>query len=104
MKSFVEFIRKQGVVGLAIAFIMGASITKVITALVTDIVNPFVGLFLEHFASLEKLTFKIGSAQFLVGDFISALIDFIIVAFVVYGLFEFLQLKKLDRKEEKEKK
>jgi len=45
MAQFVDFIRKQGVAGLAIGFILGGAVSKVVTALIEDIINPLVGLF-----------------------------------------------------------
>ena len=46
LSGFVEFVRKQGVVGLAVGFLLGGAVSKVVSALVTDIVNPLVGLVL----------------------------------------------------------
>jgi large conductance mechanosensitive channel len=43
MKGFLNFIREQGVVGLAVGFILGGSVSKVVTSLVTDIINPVLG-------------------------------------------------------------
>ena len=40
MKGFLEFVREQGVVGLATGFILGGAVSKVVTSLVTDIINP----------------------------------------------------------------
>jgi len=101
LKGFLEFIQSQGVIGLAIGVVMGTSITKLVTALVTDIINPFVGLLLGKIGDLSKLHFQIGSAQILVGSFISSLIDFLIIAFVVYFSVKIL---KIDRFEKKPKK
>ena len=41
MKGFLEFIRERGVLGLAIGFILGGSVTKVVSAFLADILNPF---------------------------------------------------------------
>jgi large conductance mechanosensitive channel len=101
MKGFIDFIRKQSVVGLAIAFIMGAAITRVIQALVSDIINPLIGIFSNQLSNLKNLKLVIGSVEFLIGDFLSILIDFVIVSFVVFGLFELLKLKRLDKDDEK---
>ena len=40
MKGFLDFIREQGVVGLAVGFILGGAVSKLVTAIITDIVNP----------------------------------------------------------------
>jgi large conductance mechanosensitive channel len=47
MGEFFDFLKTFGVIGLAMAFIIGAAASKLVSALVTDIVNPFVGLFLS---------------------------------------------------------
>jgi len=95
-KGFIEFIQSQGVVGLAVGFIMGGSITKLITAFVTDIVNPIVGIFLGA-ANLENSYIQIANARIMWGGFVSSLIDFIIIAFIVYFGVKILGLNKLDK-------
>lgn len=97
-EGFREFIREHGVVGLAIGFVLGGAVAKLVTALVTDIVNPFVGLVLGQTKGLEKLSFHIGTANILLGSFISALIDFMIVVLVVYFGFKWLKLDKLHKR------
>lgn len=98
MKGFIEFVRDQGVVGLAVGFILGGAISKVVSGLVTDIINPVIGIGLGKVGSLEKATINIGSAKLLVGDFVSIAIDFLIVALVVYFGVKWLKLDKLDNK------
>ena len=91
--GFIDFVREKGVMGLAIGFVLGSSVQKVVTAFVTDIVNPFIGLFLGRADGFK--TFAVG--QFMVGDFVSTLIDFLILAFIIYFVFKALQLEKLDK-------
>lgn len=91
--GFVEFIRERGVMGLAIGFVLGTSVQKVVSAFVTDIVNPFVGTFMGSAGGLKN--FAIGS--FLIGDFISVSIDFVILVLIVYLIFKGLGLEKLDK-------
>jgi len=98
LKGFMEFIQSQGVIGLAIGVVMGTSITKLVTALVTDIINPVVGLLLGKIGDLSKLYFQIGSAKILFGSFISSLIDFLIIAFVVYFSVKILKIDRLEKK------
>ncbi len=98
MKGFINFIREQGVVGLAVGFILGGAVSKVVTAIVEDIVNPLVGLALGATDGLKDASFGIGSAKILYGAFISTTIDFIIIAFVVYFGVKLLKLDKLDKK------
>lgn len=91
--GFLEFVRERGVMGLAIGFVLGSSVQKVVTAFVTDIVNPFVGLFLGRADGFK--TFAIG--QFLIGDFVMVTIDFLILCLIVYVAFKLLGLEKLDK-------
>lgn len=98
MKGFLDFIREQGVVGLAVGFILGGAVSKVVSALVTDIINPLLGAVLGAADGLKTASFKIGSAEILYGDFISIAIDFIVIALVVYFGVKLLGLDKLDKK------
>lgn len=98
MKGFMEFIRNQGVVGLAVGFILGGAVSKVVTALVTDIVNPILGVALGSVEGLKEMKLSIGSADILLGDFASVTIDFLVIAAVVYYGVKGLGLEKLDKK------
>ena len=100
MKGFLNFIREQGVVGLAVGFILGGAVSKVVSALVTDIVNPLLGLALGAAGGFKTASFGIGSAQILYGDLISTVIDFIVVALVVYFGVQMIGLNKLDKNKE----
>ena len=99
MKDFVSFIKKQGVVGLAVAFVLGAKIVEVVTALVNDIIQPIVGLLLGKAEGLKEASFSLAGARIMYGDFISVLIDFVIVAAVVYYGVKLLKLETLDLKD-----
>lgn len=98
MKGFIEFIRERGVVGLAVAFIIGGAITKLVASLVTDIINPILGILLSKTKSLETMYLSLGHNKILWGHFVSATIDFLIVSFVVYLIFKVLGLEKMDKK------
>jgi len=98
MKGFIEFIREKGVVGLAIGFILGGAISKLVASFVTDIINPFLGIILGMTKGLETAYLKIGPAKIFYGHFITALIDFTVIAFVVYFGVKVLKLDKLDKK------
>jgi large conductance mechanosensitive channel len=100
MKGFLNFIREQGVVGLAVGFILGGAVSKVVTAIVTDLINPVLGLALGAVGGLKNASFGIGSARVMYGDFVSVFIDFIVVALVVYFGVTLLKLDKLDKKKD----
>jgi large conductance mechanosensitive channel len=82
-QEFMDFLNKYGVVGLAIAFVMGAAVTKLVSALVTDLIMPIIGALIPG-GDWRKATFDIGDIKFMVGDFVGALIDFIIIAIVIF--------------------
>jgi large conductance mechanosensitive channel len=96
--GFMDFIRKQGVIGLAIGFILGGAVSKVVSSLVQDIINPVLGLVLGKIGDLSKAYLEIGAAKIMWGNFVSVLIDFLVVAFVVYFVFKKLGIDKLDKK------
>lgn len=84
--EFVEFIGKAGVLGLAVGFIMGSYIGKVVSALVADIIMPIPGAFISG-GDWRKavLTIPIGQGMnFAIGDFVGVIIDFLIVASVIF--------------------
>ncbi len=91
--GFMDFIRDRGVAGFAIGFILGGAAQKLVQALMDDIVNPLIGSFLGSVNTLSAYT--IGA--FKVGDFISVLINFLILCLVVYLIFKILRLEELDR-------
>ena len=84
MKGFMDFIREQGVIGLAVGFILGGAVSKVVSSLVKDIINPLLGIILGAAGNLSSMSVKVGSAKILWGSFLSVSIDFIIIALVVY--------------------
>ena len=98
MKGFVDFIREQGVVGLAIGFILGGAVSKVGAALVQNIINPIIALGLGGLANLGEAYIQIGEAKILWGDFLNVTIDFLVIAAVVYFGVKWLKLDKLDKK------
>ena len=100
MKKFLAFIQDQGVVGIAIAFVLGAAVTKLVAAFVIDFVNPIVTFVFGVTGGIAKASFKIGPMVFAYGNFITVLIDFMIVLFVVYLAYTILRLEKLTKKKE----
>ncbi|MFA5842018.1 MAG: MscL family protein [Candidatus Paceibacterota bacterium] len=97
-QGFLDFVREQGVVGLAIGFVLGGAVSKVVSSLVTDIINPIVGLILGSAGGLKEMAFAAGPVKIMWGDFVSATIDFLIIALVVYYGFKMLGLDKVDKK------
>lgn len=107
MQGFVDFVREQGVVGLAIGLILGFASKSVVDSLVNNIFNPFVGLVtggisLEHKTACIKHVENTAqcATQLKYGQFFSDLISFFIVVAAVYLVFKSLKLERLDKKKE----
>jgi large conductance mechanosensitive channel len=94
-KDFKEFALRGNVIDLAVGVIIGAAFGKIVTALVNDIIMPVVGIFLGGI-NFSNLSITIGNAVIQWGDFVQAVIDFIIVAIIV-----FLMVRGINRLEKK---
>jgi large conductance mechanosensitive channel len=84
--EFMDFIGKAGVLGLAIGFIMGTYIGKVVSALVQDMIMPIPGALIPG-GEWRKAVISLPVGQglnFAVGDFVGVIVDFLIVALVVF--------------------
>ena len=103
MKGFVEFIRKQGVVGFAVGFIVGGEISKLVKSFVDNLINPFIGLALGFAKGLDKAYFSVYSAHVKWGSFVAAFINFVVIAAVVYFAVKLFRLDKLDIPKEPKK-
>ncbi|MCX6789803.1 MAG: large conductance mechanosensitive channel protein MscL [Candidatus Gribaldobacteria bacterium] len=99
MKGFINFIREQGIIGLAVGFILGGAVSKTVTSLVNNIINPLVGLALGRVDLADK-AIMLGGASLNYGAFISTIIDFIIIAAVIYFGVRIFGLDKLDKKKQ----
>lgn len=83
MKGFKAFLLRGNVVDLAIAVVIGVAFAAVVTAFVKDIVTPLIAA-LGGKPNFSELYFTINNSRFLYGDFIDALISFLIIAAVIY--------------------
>lgn len=108
-QQFFDFLKEFGIIGLAIAFVIGLAASRLVTSFVQDLVNPTVGLFLPA-GDLQKLSANVtniygASSQFKYGDLIANIIDFVIVALIVFIAYKFLKRYKLieDKKEPESK-
>jgi large conductance mechanosensitive channel len=82
-KGFGAFIRQYGVIPLAIAVVLGNAVNDVIKVLVEGVITPFISLFVPS-TTLQNYTLTVRHSTFAVGAVISALITFIVIAFIVY--------------------
>jgi large conductance mechanosensitive channel len=89
--EFMAFLNTYGVIGLAIAFIIGGAAGALVSALVGDILMPIITFFIPGGAWREAILI-LGPIQLSIGHFIGVLIDFLVIAVVVFFLMK--QLKK----------
>lgn len=103
LEGFMNFIRSQGVVGLAVGLVLGTQIKTLVDQLLASFVNPFIGLVLPGAGDLSQKKFSLSvgdeTAVFAWGQFAYILMSFIIVAAIVYYLVKALKLDKLDKKD-----
>jgi large conductance mechanosensitive channel len=87
--EFMEFLKKYQVIGLAVAFVIGAAATKLITSTVQDVIMPIVAVIIPG-GDWRQAVLQIGPIKFLAGDFVGAIIDFVIIALVVFLLVKYV--------------
>jgi large conductance mechanosensitive channel len=83
LKEFRAFILRGNVVDLAVAFVLGAAFTAVVTALVRDLLTPVIAAIFGK-PNFGSLSFTIHGSEFLYGDFLNALLTFVLVAAAVF--------------------
>lgn len=97
-QGFVDFVRQQGVIGLAVGLVLGTAAKEVVDAIVNSFVNPLLGLVLPQTDNLVDAAFSIGGSRFTYGVFLNVLIKFLSVAAVIYFIVHGLKLDKIDKK------
>lgn len=96
LKGFKEFMLKGNVIDLAVAVVMGAAFGNVVSALVKDLITPFIAALVGK-PSFEHLQFTINNSVFLYGDFLNAIISFLLVGGAVYFFIVVPMKAVLDR-------
>jgi len=97
VKEFMDFLQTFGVIGLAIGFIIGLAAGSVVSSLVKDLIDPLIGLVTP--GDLSTLSYSTNSTlsgkqvTFAYGDFISIIINFLVIALVVFIVYK--RLKKM---------
>jgi large conductance mechanosensitive channel len=114
INEFKDFIARGNVMDMAVGIIIGAAFTAIVTSLVGDLINPIIAIFTggidfsgwfysldgESYASLAAAT-DAGAPVFAIGNFIMAIINFLIVAFVVFMLVKMVnRIKEATEKKE----
>ena len=97
LKEFKDFINRGNVVDLAVAVIIGGAFGAIITSLVNDIIMPLIGVILGGL-DFAGLSIEVGEATILYGSFIQAIVNFLIIAFVLFLIVR--GFNKLQKKEE----
>lgn len=83
LKEFRDFINRGNVLDLAVAVIIGGAFGAIVTSLVNDVIMPLVGIILGG-VNFTGLALTVREAQILYGNFIQAIVNFLIVAFVIF--------------------
>lgn len=91
--EFKDFLNEYKIMGLAVAFIMGAAATALVTALVNDLIMPIIGKLIPG-GAWQTATLDLAGMLFKWGDFLSQLINFIIIAFVIFLIAKFIMGEK----------
>ena len=103
MKKFIEefkaFIAKGNVMTMAVGIIIGGAFTSIVNSLVNDVITPLLGIIIGGI-DFSGIIIQVGEAQLLVGNFIQAVITFLLTAFVIFWLVKFFN--KLTEKKAEE--
>ena len=96
-EQFMEFLKTYQVIGLAVAFVIGTAASALVTALVRDIIMPIVGAVTPG-GNWQAAILPVGPINFMAGDFASAVIDFIIIALVVFMIVKYIMRGDVTKK------
>lgn len=83
MKGFRQFLLRGNVIDLAVAIVIGAAFVAVVQAFVKDIITPLIAAIVGK-PDFSQLTFTINNSKFSYGDFINAVVSFVLIAAVIY--------------------
>lgn len=100
IKEFKEFAMKGSLIDMAVGIIIGAAVSKMVGTLVENILMPIIGVFMGG-VNFQDLSIKVGEASIGYGAFIQSLIDFIIIAFVIFMILKAINKMKANFEEEK---
>ncbi|WP_431245286.1 large-conductance mechanosensitive channel protein MscL [Leifsonia xyli] len=87
LKGFKEFILRGNVIDLAVAVVIGAAFTAVVTSIVNNLINPLIGAFFKASTLDSAMIVSLNGSQIKFGAVLGAIINFLIVAVVVYFVF-----------------
>ena len=81
-EEFKAFAMRGNVLDMAVGVVVGGAFTAIVTALVEDVINPIIGLFLK--ADFSSVFIDLGGSSIKIGEFVNSIINFLIVAFVLF--------------------
>lgn len=103
-RDFLEYIRTQGVVGLAIGLVMGGAVSVLVKSLIDNVIMPPLGFILGSAEGLKGLSWNMGitasgqMAELKYGIFLNDFINFFVIAVVIYVLVKMLKVDTVDKK------
>jgi len=100
VQEFKEFALKGSLIDMAVGIIIGAAVGKMVSTLVENILMPIIGMLMGG-VNFEDLSVQVGDAALGYGAFIQSMIDFLIVAFVIFMILKFINKMKAQAEEEK---
>ncbi len=95
--EFKEFISRGNVMDMAVGIIIGGAFTAIVNSLVADVISPVIGMICGGI-DFSAMAIKVGEAELLIGNFIMAIINFILVALVLFCIIK--AMNKFKKKEE----
>lgn len=87
--DFRQFLKQYSVIGLAIGIVMGTAVNNIVNTLVQGVITPLIGLIVPS-QNLQTFMWHVRGVTFRFGDLLSAVISFIIIAFLIYGVVKLL--------------
>jgi large conductance mechanosensitive channel len=106
LRGFLDFIRTQGVVGLAVGLVLGGAVSVLVKSLIDNVIMPPIGLLLGSAEGIKGLSWTVGrtadgkDAILHYGIFLNDTINFIVIALVIYLVIHLLKFDKLDKSKE----
>jgi len=104
IRLFLDFIRSQGVIGLAVGLVLGGAVTVLVKSLVDNLIMPPLGFIMGSAEGLKGLNWIMGNtingtpAVLNYGIFLNDLINFLVIAMVVYFIVSLAKVDKIDKK------
>jgi len=89
IKEFIDFLKEYNVMALAVAFIIGAAAIALVKSLVDNLIMPIIGFLIPN-GAWKEFIFQVGPVLFKIGAFTGDLINFLIIAVVVYLIAKFI--------------